>query len=215
MSFIGMLRPLVKGNTSRWSGSTTPLALLLAGFALSSTLFFGLVYGIGVWSRVSQAPRWMAWLVAGSACMFFAIVDVKAVRARRLCLIGLQRQTPKALVYRYGPRRGAFMWGLDAGLGVTTFRVVASTWALLVLLVLGLAPWWLGIPYAVGFSIPIGVATLCLRWRSGDDAQEPQWITKSLSRQRHRAQGGCLAVLVLVSGVLAAGALLDLSAWPP
>ena len=49
----------------------------------------------------------------------------------------------------------AAVWGLDTGLAVTTFRVTAATWAVLVAVLTGMAPWWIGASYALAFVLPL------------------------------------------------------------
>ena len=56
-----------------------------------------------------------------------------------------RRQTPKSFEPRYGVSRAALLWGLDAGLVVTTIWVTSLSWAALAVTFLELVPWWSGL----------------------------------------------------------------------
>jgi hypothetical protein len=98
-----------------------------------------------------------------------------ALLAADLRLFGLRtpmwrRQTPKWFMYRFGDRGSALLWGLDAGLVATTFRVTSLSWAALTLTVAGLLPWWAGALYAAGFVIPELTADLLIPRRTDPPA---------------------------------------------
>lgn len=135
------------------------IAALAAGFTVSALLVYGAL-------RAVFTPGWPSDSALGArrtvlaACAIGAIaVDLYSLIGRRLSPLGLSRQTPKGLLY--GPRLrqdvGAFLWGLDTGTSVSTFRVSAATWVVLAATILGLTPWWIGACYAAGFVIPVVV----------------------------------------------------------
>lgn len=75
-------------------------------------------------------------LVTG--CLVLAAADISG----RHGMTFPRRQTYGAAIGQVGPRAAGFIWGLDIGLGFTTFRVSRAYWAGLLLLAAG-APGWL------------------------------------------------------------------------
>lgn len=94
--------------------------------------------------------------LAGAALA--AAADLVAIARARMAP-GLSRQTPKAVAD--DPRRPwwvtPLVWGGDTGIIGTTFRVSSTSWLLLLTAVLGLAPWWAGAAYGLGFAVPLAV----------------------------------------------------------
>ena len=58
------------------------------------------------------------------------------------------------MLYRFGSW-GAFLWGIDTGTAVTTFRVSVATWAAFALAFLHVLPFWSGLIYGAAFFIPL------------------------------------------------------------
>jgi len=158
------------------------------------------------WLGVDRVPPRARLLLAAGACALFCLLDVAVVRRRRMCSVGIRRQTPKNFVFRFGDYLGSLFWGLDTGLAVTTFRTTALTWASLALLPLHILPWWSGLAYGLGFSLPCVAAILGPRWRPPAPdgwSPEPQWIPKALMRGRHKVQIAAVAILLLTTMLLA------------
>src|SRR6266536_3062615 len=146
------------------------LAVLLAGLACAR-----LPRELRLWHRLRgnrlaieegfrPPPRKLAnetgvWLLAAAVLAVLLVVDTGAFGLRAP---SWRRQTPKRLLYQLGSSRAAFLWGLDAGLVVTTFRVTSLSWAALTVTLLGLVPWWVGIAYALGFTVPLGMMMLAV-----------------------------------------------------
>lgn len=150
-------------------------------------------------------------VIAAAVCAVFLGVDAWVLANRRQFSIGLPRQTPKMITYRRGAMLGAFVWGLDTGTAVSTFRVSATTWAALGLAVLGVAPPLTGLAYGAGFAVPLAVAILLPRWRPDDDngtRYEPRWIPRMLQLHVRTIQ---LAGLVALTGSVAV--LLATAMW--
>ncbi|MGH3623078.1 MAG: hypothetical protein ACRDQ5_15000 [Sciscionella sp.] len=97
----------------------------------------------------------------------------------------VRRQTPQRLFTVFGPARGALAWGLDTGLAITTLRVTSLTWAGLTAAILGLVPWWSGLAYAAGFTVPSLVLILLIPRRHSDHPdgpREPIWLMDRVAR---------------------------------
>lgn len=142
----------------------------------------------------------LVWVAAALALAFFLLIDAKVFRFGTPMW---QRQTPKWFMYRYGDRVSAFLWGLDAGLVVTTYRVTSLSWAALCLALLGAVPWWSGAFYAAGFVIPHLVLNLALPRRtdpSGQADPEPGWVMDAMLRLRPMTWWAGLGVLIAGAG---------------
>lgn len=206
--------PLGQGATlTRRRNATGPVAALVTGFTCSALVVFGAATLVGAALGLDRLPLAARLTVAALLGAGMVAVDLTSLRAPHFCRLTLRRQTPKALSSRYGPRLGALLWGVDTGVAVTTIRMSAAAWVVLTLGVLGLAPWWVGLAYAVGFSVPLAVATLLLPWRpvvSGTAVGEPLWVQRALTHARPAIQVACLAVLLAVTGVLGVSAAADL-----
>lgn len=157
-----------------------PVVTLAVGFATSSLLVTFFVHQIGQFffavTRLGPTPKHVLALTALGACFL-----MNGERFR-LATPMWKRQAPQRLFYMFGPIRGAFLWGLDTGLMVTTFRITSLTWATLSLCLLGLIPWWSGTAYAVGFIVPTTVAVLLIPPRSAPKFQEPTWLLGRISQ---------------------------------
>jgi hypothetical protein len=153
VSFQGTLGPFVKG-------SSTSVALRLsvafaAAFTAGAIAIFGIASGVGGALRVDELSLQWRLATAAAGLAGFAFSDLVAICTRSYCPLSWRRQTPQSLRFRYGATATVTVWGFDTGLAVTTFRVVALTWAALLLTFLGLAPWQIGFAYALAFVIPV------------------------------------------------------------
>jgi cytochrome c biogenesis protein CcdA len=171
----------VKGDPTtrpdRW-----PALLLAAGFTLTATATFAGVWalGAGLLGQWRSSPA--VWLAATAVLAVLLAADTG--------LFGLRtpmwrRQTPKWFMFRFSNRMSAFLWGIDAGLVGTTFRVTSLSWAALTLTFAGMLPWWAGALYAAGFAIPELTAMLVVPRRSGQAGAvtvEPTWLVDRLHR---------------------------------
>ncbi len=132
------------------------------------------------------------------ACSGFAValIDIRSAAGHTYCPVGPARQTPKLLFDKFGPRHAAVLWGLDAGLAATTIRVSAMTWLLFMAVGLHIAPWWIGVTYGLGFTVPLAVAT-DVRLRFGVlCSSDPIAIVRRLIKSRSRLQFGCALIAV-------------------
>jgi hypothetical protein len=188
----------VKGNASGGRPEWRPATLLALGFAFSAVVVFAALWLAG--QLVLGASRDRASLAAVAAGLLAVLLGVDAVRARGSGATGpsWRRQTPKRFEYRYGSARAALLWGLDAGLVFTTFRVTSLSWAALTVALLGLVPWWAGAAYAFGFAAPILVLIAAMPRRTdptGRTDPEPVWLTDRLVASRGVLKVAALAVL--------------------
>jgi hypothetical protein len=181
--------------------------LLAIGFTASAIGVFAFTSSLGAsvlgraWHGTSVTP------VAILSLGLFAFADLN--------LVGLhtpmwRRQTPRHLFFRFGPGIGAVLWGADTGLAFTTYRVTSIVWAAMILSALGLLPWWAGVGYALGFSMPLLVMVSVIPWRGAlprGQGGEPGWLTAKLIHLQPVARvSGSLSMLV--------AALLLVAWWP-
>ena len=188
----------MKGNSSSQRPERRPATLLVLGFTFSAVVVYAGVWlagelVLGPWRASPSRSAVAAGLLALLLC-------VDAVRARRPGATGpsWRRQTPKRFEYRYGSARAALLWGLDAGLVFTTFRVTSLSWAALTLTLCGLVPWWAGAAYALGFAVPILVLIAAVPRRAdptGRTDPEPVWLTDRLLASRGGLKVAALMVL--------------------
>ncbi|NJC83275.1 hypothetical protein [Planosporangium mesophilum] len=184
---------------SRRAIDVRPVGSLVGGFLLSSFAVFALATGVGRAVGAPLIPETGRAVAVALIGVVLCAYDIAALRGGKLCRLSWRRQTPKNWIYRYGSRRGPFLWGLDTGLAVTTFRVSAATWALLALCAGQFAPWWVGLAFGGGFAAAQVGAIVVPRWRPArpdGTAQEPTWIVRALMRGRPVGQLASLAVLV-------------------
>jgi cytochrome c biogenesis protein CcdA len=125
---------------------------LVAGFTVSATLVFAGAWLLGRKYLGDVSNR--AALGAAVLLLLAAIADLVYPRIR--CSL-LRRQTPKRLVGRYSPPVGSFLWGLDTGTVLSTYRASAASFAALALMLAGWGPVWTGVAYAAGFCLPIAI----------------------------------------------------------
>lgn len=149
--------------------------MLALGFALSALGIYAFVSWLGAALPAALRTAPVTWMTAAGMLAVLALFDLGAFGLRTPMW---RRQTPKELYHRFGPSTGALLWGLDTGLVVTTFRVTSLSWAALALTALGLLPWWSGLLYAIGFTVPAAALVLAVPahpW-TPDHQQEPIWL---------------------------------------
>ncbi|MEK6280406.1 MAG: hypothetical protein AABN95_08650 [Acidobacteriota bacterium] len=158
----------MKGSSCTTGLRIRVLTVFALTFISAAVLVFGLTSAAGTALGVPTLPLELRISVAVVSLIVLALVDVVGIRKRRYCLLGWRRQTPKTLGRRYSVTKVAAVWGFDAGLIVTTFRVGAITWGALALTGLGFTSWWTGLAYGVAFTIPLLI--LILKQPSGDSS---------------------------------------------
>jgi hypothetical protein len=176
------------------------MLLFAAAFTASSTAIFAVANGIGAPARalVPSSTRVLLTLLVLLAAI---LLDSYSLRRKRLCPLTARRQTPKMVYNNYGAGPAALVWGFDAGLVFTTYRMSSISWALLLLSVLGVAPWWTGLGYALGFLTPLLMGCTL----GGQLARDGTVLPVALLKRRSVAQAACLAVLA--TSVVAIGRL--------
>lgn len=189
MSFLGTLS-LVEGQSR--ASHLRLVGRFVAAFTLSSFVIFGLAGAIGTATGrvVPDTVR------VGVTCAVLAaalVLDGYGLRRKTWCPVTLRRQTPKGVLLRLGPDRAVVAWGLDTGLVFTTYRMSAISWALLLLGVVGAAPWWVGVGYAAGFAVPLALG-LVLSPLLADPSESPP-LGLFLARRTQLARAVCVTVL--------------------
>jgi hypothetical protein len=199
----------VQGSTNRLGQKLAVTVTVALAFFASAVLVFALATSIGELVGAGAAPASWRYLAAAGLLCLLAAIDVLSLRRARYCLVGLIRQTPRSVMFRYNFLVAAAVWGFDTGLAVTTIRVAGLTWAALLLAMFGLAPWWTGLAYAAGFAIPL-VGLICLH-PAGRAAVASGPVDPGLGRLlnlREPIQVASVVLLTAVALCLAAQSLL-------
>jgi hypothetical protein len=142
----------------------TPLA---AGFMLSSVGVFAVVSLAGT-AIPSTSPVAITLLVA-LVLSLCAATDLLFPRMRPTIF---NRQTPQSLLRRFSLPVAGFVWGMDTGTVVSTFRASAASWGALTLTFAGWGPWWSGIAYGAAYSAPLALLIATYPVAGGGDACE-------------------------------------------
>jgi hypothetical protein len=139
----------------------------VTGFLVSATVTFSILSALGrpLSSSVSSTYRHYFLVCLLLLCLAFDYSDVR--RRRTFSRLSWQRQTSRRIATDFGMGRAALAWGLDAGLGFSTYRVTAVYWLVVAFALAGLAPWWIGAVYAVAFLTPLFVGWLAALTVSG------------------------------------------------
>lgn len=203
----------MKGNSTEALNERGPVLLLALGFTVSAVTVYALLSLVGSALLGDWRGGRGAWLLGGS--VLGALFAVDLVRRNVPGAVGPSwgRQTPKSYLDRYRTEVAAVLWGLDAGLVVTTFRITSLSWGALVLAILGLVPWWAGVAYALGFALPLVVATLVVPRRTdptGRTDPEPAWVIDGLFRATRRVP---IVALTMIAGASVACLLTARSVW--
>ena len=175
-----------------------------ATFLAGAFTIFAIVGTLGAWLLpTTRVPTDWRLGLAGAAVLPLALVDLRAMTRSTYCPIGMRRQTPRILLRQFGVMTAAPVWGFDTGLVVTTFRVAAVSWAALGFVALDLAPWWAGLGYGLGFTVPFLI--LLARPRLGRASRAASAVDPGLEamlRARSAMQGVSAAVLLATSAIL-------------
>ncbi|MER3486689.1 MAG: hypothetical protein C4345_12690 [Chloroflexota bacterium] len=134
------------------------------GFLVAATISFAVLSFIGEpvgRSAIGIVPPLVRPYIVGSILLTALMLDLTDIAGKRQhALLSCKRQTPKRIAMDLGMHRAALAWGLDAGLGFTTYRMSTIYWVVALSALLSLAPWWIGAVYALGFLVPLAVAWL-------------------------------------------------------
>lgn len=184
----------MKGSSTRLALRVRVLGAFATAFLAGALVIFGSAHLAGAALGVTSRPLPSRLTIASAAFGALALVDLFAIRQRDYCPLGVRRQTPRHLARPLGLAATAAFWGFDTGLAVTTYRVTTITWAALVMTAFGLAPWWIGAGYGIGFATPM---LLVLITRSPDSATLQRLTTK-----RPLLQVGSAVALFVAGGML-------------
>lgn len=175
-----------------------------------SYLFAGLFIGaagvaaaLSVLSRLGpverDVSRWSA--VAGLALLLAG--DAWAIRARRWHPLSLHRQTRKGLMHgSLTDRSVAVRYGIDAGNGLTTYRMTSGIWAACLFSIVGLAPVGVVLAYAAGFASALALVVV---WPAGGKSPEARALTAVRRVERLVGRGRAAQACYLALGVITLG----------
>lgn len=146
---------------------------------------------------VAESPRMLRLSVAAMLALAMLALDVRALVGKKTFVSGPKRQAAKWLQYTgLSEWRIGFLWGMDAGTGMSTYRVTSGTWLFLVLSgVGGLFPTWVGIGYGLGFSLVVLIAS----FTSSGDAQLMGSL--SLVRSTYILLAGTVTSVMIAAGL--------------
>lgn len=129
--------------------------VLVAGVLGGAIVIFALISVLSGLLGVRDLPEdWRVGLAA-AGLLALASLDVRAARRKTYCPLGWRRQTPKRLLQQRSATVVVAAWGLDLGLAITTIRVAALTWGVVLLSALGLSPVLVGVGYGLSFALPL------------------------------------------------------------
>ena len=127
---IGAIR-LSGSSSARWLRLSS---LYLLGTTASGALLGTAVGTLGMVLSVSISLSPPDRMAAGVGLVgLLAVLDLVS---RSQWAPGLHRQTDPRWRHQLGPGRAALLWGVELGMGVTTYRITSVFWAALVLVVL-------------------------------------------------------------------------------
>ena len=116
-------------------------------------------------NSLSDSPRSFRLVAATALTLAVLALDLKAVIGNRTFVSGPRRQAAKWLQFtRLSEWKIGVLWGMDAGSGISTYRITSGTWLFLIVAgVGGLIPTWIGIGYGVGFGLAVIIASFMSR----------------------------------------------------
>lgn len=175
--------------SSRFRRPTTrafvSLLPLVCGFVVSATFVGSLVHAAGnlVLPKGVTAAR-LGMIVSIVGLVFLGISA--SLSGATMPFFG--RQTPQRFERTCA---GTLVWGLDAGLIVTTVRMTTLSPLALVLILLHIAPWWAGFIYGLGFSLALTVSIfVCRGMPNGDTA-----VSDAIDRAKPLVRWGGMVVV--------------------
>src|SRR5919202_1206658 len=157
---IMVIRPLVQ-EPRHHRQAVDGIATYAVG-VLSGALLVGVAWAVLGLAVQRVVPARQAVVVVAAACFAMALLDFGVRGARPLTV---RRQTCSAWWRRFGPARAWFYWGLDLGLGVTTYRATSLYWAAVLTAVLLAPPAFTPLimaVYAVGLVTNLAIGSLAL-----------------------------------------------------
>jgi hypothetical protein len=153
--------PLVNGDRAATRRSYRWLASLGLGLMLGSAAVVAIARLLASILATDGADRTQRLVVLDLALVVFLTFDVSAARRGGTSRLGISRQTPQRLALDINRVEfTAFLWGVDIGTGISTFRVTSAIWLGLLAVFLGLAPFYVGLLYGVGITAVIAVLIL-------------------------------------------------------
>lgn len=173
------------------------LGRFASGFALSATLIFGLFVALGESASAFIPDNGGYYLLAVLLMTGLAVDGRDVARGATYSCLSCRRQAPADVARRSGTKNAAIAWGLDTGLGLTTFRVSSAYWIVVALALGGSAPWWIGMVYASGFLVPLAVGCAMALLISGPSPTVQ--VSRIIHRRIRAARIVGLAVLSVCS----------------
>ena len=123
---------------------------------------------LGLLGVVIPIDTWAAAIAVSCIAVALLTYDLLPGKAHAL---SIPRQTCSAWHRRFGNRKAFFFWGIDLGLGFTTYRVTSLYWLLCSVAVLLLPLWSVPLVMAFyGFGLTVGLAASIWTERSRPDA---------------------------------------------
>lgn len=174
------------------------IACFAVAFFTSATVVYAVARSLGAAVRTAEGTDARAF-IAASARSAAVLLDAYSVRHKTWCPISLHRQTPKEILLAHGPQRAVIARALDTGTVFSTYRVSAISWALLLLALAGIAPWWIGVAYAGGFTLPLAAG--CMVSAALTHPSEASRTSETLVLRSQIARGACIAGLAVVAAM--------------
>lgn len=186
------------GKRSRlWEWSA--LVALVVGVWFGSSVLGG---GLVLLDLAIPAPHVLRKLGVVLIGLLF-LVDVWTAAVRRSFFpISLRRQAVKSLAYRVPSEDVVgFIWGVDVGTGVSTFRVTSGVWVL----VIGAAADLIAPAAALVYGAGFGIALFAMGgWPVGRSAQSDDIFRRVADIQRYRRAGQVIYCVTLATFLVGA-----------
>lgn len=197
---MGALTPLVQGHRDQRHKYWLAMLAFAAGALAAASLVGWILSAFGSIAVAPQLDHRTTLIVLGMIGLALGLIDLADLHGWHL---QIPRQTSPKFRTKFGLIRGALLWGIDLGSGITTLVHYATYWLIPVAVILVGEP-ALGVAVMTAFALGriVSLASVSLR-RRNDVALVPQsmsgwWNTRPILRRINGAGISLLSIAVLL-----------------